>query len=69
MLEGDAKLSLKNLTDVLEHFVALLRNKLGTTPADVELFFKDHAKLIAKMDRTKTTSVTLELVEAVDALI
>lgn len=39
----------KALVVVLEHFVALLRNKSNTKNADVELFMKDCAKLVAKM--------------------
>ena len=50
------------LIEVLEHFVALLRNKAGTKDADVELFMKDHAKLIAKMARTTTNSCALSIV-------
>ena len=46
----------------LEIFVALLRNKANTKPVDVELFFKDHAKLISKMTKIETTSVALDLV-------
>ena len=45
----------------LEIFVALLRNKANTKPVDVELFFKDHAKLVSKMSKTDTTSVALDL--------
>ena len=45
----------------LEIFVALLRNKANTKPVDVELFFKDHGKLVSKMSKTETTSVNLDL--------
>ena len=45
----------------LEIFVALLRNKANTKPVDVELFFKDHGKLVSKMSKTETTSVDLDL--------
>ena len=48
----------------LENMVALLRNKAGTKPVDVELFMKDHAKLVAQMNRTETTSCSLEIVNS-----
>lgn len=50
------------LVKVLEHFVALLRNKPNSQPVDVELFMKDHAKLLAKMLRTQTNSCSLSIV-------
>lgn len=53
-----------NLTLCLEHFVALLRNKSNTTSEDVELFFKDTAKLVTKMKKTDTTSCSLSIVLA-----
>lgn len=43
------------LVDLLEMFVALLRAKSKSKPADVELFFLDHAKLVSKMSRVSTT--------------
>ena len=61
LLENDSPPA---LVRSLEIFVALLRNKANTKPVDVELFFKDHAKLISKMTKTETTSVDLDLVNA-----
>lgn len=50
------------LTGMLEEFVALLRNKAGSTNADVELFFKDHTKLVSKMRKVETTASSLPLI-------
>ena len=35
----------------IEPFVAILRNKMDAESVDVELFFKKHASLVAKMKR------------------
>ena len=57
------------LITALEWFVALLRNKAGTKPVDVELFMKSDEKLKAKMKKTETTSCELEIVnQAYDKL-
>ena len=50
------------LVTLLEHFVALMRNKSGTKPVDVELYMKDDAKLRAQMTKTSTTSCSLDIV-------
>ena len=50
------------MTDVLEIFISLLRNKANTRSVDVELFFADHPKLVSKMSKNETTSVSLDLV-------
>ena len=50
---------------MLENFVALLRNKKSKA-VDVQLFFLDHAKLVAKMTKHETTAVSLELVEEIE---
>jgi len=50
------------LTNCLEEFVALLRNKAGSTNADVELFFKDYTKLVSKMRKIETTASSLSLI-------
>lgn len=52
ILENESPLGLVKL---LEMFVALLRAKSKSKPADVELFFLDHAKLVSKMSRVSTT--------------
>ena len=52
------------MIDVLEIFVSLLRNKEKTQSVDVELFFSDYAKLVSKMSKTETTSVSLDLVNS-----
>jgi len=52
------------LSKMLEVFIALLRNNANTKPADVELFFLDHAKLVSKMSKHTSTYCSLELVEA-----
>ena len=52
------------LITLLEHFVALLRNKAGTKPVDVELFMKDDGKLRSQMTKTSTTSCSLDIVNA-----
>ena len=49
---------------MLEVFVALLRNNANSKPVDVELFFKDHAKLVSKMSKHDSTYCSLPLVEA-----
>ena len=54
----------RTLIDILETFVALLRNNEHTKPVDVELFFADAQKLSSKMGRHKTTDVDLELAMA-----
>lgn len=59
LLENDGP---EALTAVLEHFVALLRNKAGSKNVDVELFMADLAKLKAKMARTMTNSCSLDVV-------
>lgn len=51
------------LVECLENFLSLLRNKANTTNADVELFMKDHNKLVIKMNKLETTGCDLELVE------
>ena len=60
------------LVALLEHFVALMRNKSGTKPVDVELYLKDDAKLRAQMSKTSTTSCSLEIVnkaaEVIDSI-
>lgn len=48
----------------LEAFVSLLRNNSFTQSVDVELFFKDAEKLKRKMQRVKTTDVSLSLAVA-----
>lgn len=63
ILENDSP---EALCEALEVFVGLLRNKPRSTPADVELFFADAAKLVSKMSKTKTTAVDLKIVD--DAL-
>jgi hypothetical protein len=50
------------LTNCLEEFVALLRNKAGSTNADVELFFKDYTKLVSKMRKVETIASSLSLI-------
>ena len=60
ILENDSP---EALCEALEIFVALLRNKPRSTPADVELFFQDAAKLVSKMSKTKTTAIDLKIVE------
>ena len=50
------------LSQMLEIFVALLRNKKSKA-VDVQLFFLDHAKLVSKMSKHETTYCSLELVE------
>ncbi len=52
ILENESPLALVKL---LEMFVALLRAKAKSKPADVELFFLDHGKLVSKMSRVSTT--------------
>lgn len=52
------------LSKMLEVFVALLRNNANSKPVDVELFFKDHAKLVSKMSKHDSTYCSLPLVEA-----
>ena len=59
ILENDSP---AELVAALELFVALLRNKRNTKPVDVELFFQDHGKLVAKMARTETTSCSMSLI-------
>lgn len=54
----------RTLIDILETFIALLRNNEHTKPVDVELFFADANKLSSKMGRHKTTDVDLELAMA-----
>lgn len=61
LLEDDGPVP---LTKVLEHFVALLRNKAGSKNVDVELFLADHAKLVSKMGKTETNSCALAVVRA-----
>ena len=53
------------LSQMLEVFVALLRNK-NSKAVDVQLFFQDHAKLVSKMSKHESTSVSLDLVEEMD---
>ena len=50
------------LSEMLEAFVSLLRNKKSKA-VDVQLFFLDHQKLVSKMSKHETTAVNLELVE------
>ena len=51
------------LSAALEVFVALLRNKTNSKPVDVELFFKDHAKLVSKMAKHETTYCSLDTIK------
>ena len=55
----------ESLSQMLEVFVALLRNK-NSKAVDVQLFFEDHAKLVSKMSKHESTAVSLELVEEMD---
>lgn len=49
---------------VVETFVALLRAKPNTKPVDVQMYFEDYSKLVAKMGRVETTQCSLQLVES-----
>jgi hypothetical protein len=60
-LENDSPAALVSL---LEMFVSLLRAKAKTKPVDVELFFKDHRKLVSKMGRVPTTQCDIDIVKA-----
>ena len=46
----------------IEPFVAVLRNKKDANNVDVELFFKKHANLIAKMKRMDMRSMQADVV-------
>lgn len=54
----------EELSKMLEVFVALLRNNANSKPVDVELFFRDYAKLVSKMSKHDSTYCSLTLVEA-----
>ena len=48
----------------VETLVAILRNKLASSNVDVELFFKAHANLVAKMKRMEMRDMNAEVVNA-----
>lgn len=52
-----------NLCAALEAFVAVLRNKNGSRPSDVEIYFADHAKLVSKMNRMETRQADHDVME------
>lgn len=53
-----------NLCAALEAFVAVLRNRNGSRPSDVEIYFADHAKLISKMNHMETRQADHDVMEA-----
>lgn len=58
-----------NLCAALESFVAILRNKNGSRPSDVEIYFGSHAKLISKMNRMETRQADQDvMVQQLEAL-
>ena len=59
ILEAEAPV---NLVTGLEALVGLLRNARKATNIDVELFFKDHAKLYNKLKRMESTGLNYKLV-------
>lgn len=52
------------LTDGLEPFVAILRNKMDATNVDVEIFFSKHENLQAKMKRLEMRDMNLDVIKA-----
>lgn len=57
-------LSPTELTDALEAFVAILRNKpiAMTNAPDVMLFFTDYKKLVAQMERTEAVNCSVDVI-------
>ena len=53
------------LTQSLEHFISLLRDKPNTKSVDVELFLQDHGKLVATMKKADTTKCRTVKIEQV----
>lgn len=68
MLEEINKLFLSDKPELLiqgiEPFVAILRNKMEADNVDVELFFKKHANLVAKMKRMEMRDMAEQVVES-----
>lgn len=51
------------LCATLESFVAILRNKNGSRPSDVEIYFGDYSKLVSKMNRMETRQADHDVME------
>lgn len=68
MVEEINKLLLSDKPELLimgiEPFVAVLRNKMDADNVDVELFFKKHANLVAKMRRMEMRDMQQNVVES-----
>ena len=57
------------LIEGIEPFVAILRNKMDAENVDVELFFKKHANLVAKMKRMEMRDMQEQVVSSKLAII